>query len=101
MTRFVATVASGLSVVVADSGYAKVAFLAAFVGLTHVCGLVRLAYNRVLNGARRPPPGSPAVKHGDVAGCPATDQRGFLRVGGCDIGAFEYAFRALLPLMSR
>jgi len=39
---------------VADSGYAKVAFLAALVGLTHVCGLVRLASNRMLYGA--PPP---------------------------------------------
>ena len=56
--RFVATVASGLAVIVADSGYAKVAFLAAFVGLTHVCGLVRLASNRVLYGA--PPP---AARH--------------------------------------
>ena len=54
VTRFVATVVSGLSVVVADSGYAQVAFLAALVGLTHVCGLVRLASNRVLSGA--PPP---------------------------------------------
>jgi len=54
VARFVATVLSGLSVIVADSRYAKVAFLAALVGLTHVCGLVRLASNRVLYGA--PPP---------------------------------------------
>jgi len=43
-----------LSVVVADSGYAKAPFLAAFVGLTSLCVLVRLPCNRVLYGA--PPP---------------------------------------------
>ena len=32
---------------------------------------------------------SPAINAG-VAGCPATDQRGFSRVGACDIGAFEF-----------
>jgi len=40
-----------LSVVVADSGYAKAPFLAAFVGLTNLCVLVRLPCNRVLYGA--------------------------------------------------
>lgn len=40
-----------LHVVVADSGYAKAPFLAAFVGLTSVCVLVRLPCNRVLYGA--------------------------------------------------
>jgi len=56
VTRWVATVAvaTGLAVLVADSGYAKVAFLSAFVGLTNVCVLVRLASNRVLYGV--PPP---------------------------------------------
>jgi hypothetical protein len=39
------------SVVVADSGYAKAPFLAAFVGLTSLCVLVRLPCNRVLYGA--------------------------------------------------
>lgn len=35
--------------------------------------------------------GSLAINSGDPARCPATDQRGFsrLRLGGCDIGAFE------------
>jgi hypothetical protein len=47
-------VASVLSVVVADSGYAKAPFLAACVGLTSLCVLVRLPCNRVLYGA--PPP---------------------------------------------
>jgi hypothetical protein len=56
VTRFIATVAVAtvLSVIVADSGYAKVAFLSALVGLTNVCVLVRLASNRVLYGAPRP-----------------------------------------------
>ena len=43
-------VAGALSVVVADSGYAKAPFLAAFVGLTNLCVLVRLPCNRVLYG---------------------------------------------------
>ncbi len=51
-------VVSLLSVVVADSGYAKAPFLAAFVGLTNLCVLVRLPCNRVLYGAP-----SPAVIH--------------------------------------
>lgn len=35
--------------------------------------------------------GSPAIDAGNLARCPATDQRGFPRpqFGGCDIGAFE------------
>ncbi len=35
--------------------------------------------------------GSPAINAGDLARCPATDQRGLPRpqFGGCDIGAFE------------
>jgi hypothetical protein len=33
-------------------------------------------------------------------GCPSTDQRGFPRLGACDIGAFEYAEWSLsLPLV--
>jgi len=44
-------VAGMLSVVVADSGYAKAPFLAAFVGLTSLCVLVRLPCNRVLYSA--------------------------------------------------
>jgi hypothetical protein len=33
--------------------------------------------------------GSPAIDNG-IAGCPATDQRGYARVGNCDSGAFEF-----------
>jgi len=33
--------------------------------------------------------GSPAVDTGMSTGCPSTDQRGFGRVGNCDIGAYE------------
>lgn len=47
----VALTAGALAVVVVDSGYAKVAFLTAFVGLSQLCVLVRLAQNRVLYGA--------------------------------------------------
>ena len=34
-------------------------------------------------------PGSPAIDAGTGTGAPATDQRGYARVGGVDIGAFE------------
>ncbi len=52
--RLALTLAVGaLAVVVADSGYANAVFLVAFVGLTGVFALVRLANNRVLYG---PPP---------------------------------------------
>jgi len=54
--------AVALSVIIADSGYAKVAFLAAFVGRVNVCVLVRLAANRVLYGA------PPAVERDPVTG---------------------------------
>jgi hypothetical protein len=37
--------------------------------------------------------GSPAIDAGGT-GCPETDQRGAARVGGCDIGAFEYGSTA-------
>lgn len=67
--------AGALAVVVADSGYANVVFLAAFLGLSGVCVLVRLANNRVLYGpppavARHPVTGKRLVKgrprqHGD------------------------------------
>ena len=33
--------------------------------------------------------GSPAINAGDGGACPATDQRGFTRVGICDVGAYE------------
>jgi hypothetical protein len=63
VARFVATVAVAtmLSVIVADSGYAKVAFLSAFVGLTNVCVLVRLASNRVLYGTPLPAERNPVT----------------------------------------
>lgn len=54
--RLAATLAVGaMAVVVADSAYAKVAFLSVFVGLTSVCVLVRLASNRVLYSPPPPP----------------------------------------------
>lgn len=51
-------------------------------------------------------PGSPAIDHGDNAGCPAKDQRGGARPinGTCDIGAFEFGAlvtRLFLPLAWR
>lgn len=46
-------------------------------------------------------PGSPAVNAGTNVGCPATDQRGFPRLGTCDIGAFEVVFFVDLPLVLR
>jgi len=56
VVRLAATLAVGtLAVVVADSAYAKVAFLSVFVGLPSVCVLVRLASNRVLYGPPPPP----------------------------------------------
>jgi hypothetical protein len=54
-------VAGMLSVVVADSGYAKAPFLTAFVGLTSLCVLVRLPCNRVLYGVPLPPVIHPAT----------------------------------------
>ncbi len=61
--RLAQTLAVGaLAVVVADSGYASLVFLAAFLGLSGVFVLVRLASNRVLYGS--PPP----VAHHPVTG---------------------------------
>lgn len=50
--------------------------------------------------------GSPAIDHGSLAFCPATDQRGVSRPigGGCDIGAFELEgvlVYSYLPLVLR
>ena len=54
------------------------------------------------------PAASIAVNGGDPAGCKddngnplATDQRGYLRVGACDIGAFEFVLRNFLPQVVR
>ncbi|MFZ5809604.1 MAG: choice-of-anchor Q domain-containing protein [Chloroflexota bacterium] len=46
-------------------------------------------------------PGSPAINAGDNNGCPAVDQRGYPRLGGCDIGAFEFLTRLSLPLIMK
>jgi hypothetical protein len=35
-------------------------------------------------------PGSPAIDSGTSDGAPPTDQRGYARSGGVDIGAFEW-----------
>jgi hypothetical protein len=52
--------------------------------------------------------GSPAINGGNPSGCVdsgnqtlSTDQRGYLRLGRCDIGAFEVGWRLLLPLIMR
>ena len=41
--------------------------------------------------------GSPAVDQGIVSACPGTDQRGYLRSGRCDIGAYELGGRIFVP----
>ncbi len=52
------------------------------------------------------PPGSAAINAGDPTGCKdengnplSVDQRGYPRLGPCDIGAFEFMLRGFLPLM--
>ncbi|MEP7355796.1 MAG: choice-of-anchor Q domain-containing protein [Anaerolineales bacterium] len=45
--------------------------------------------------------GSPALNAGTAANCPLTDQRGYARIGVCDIGALERAFQIWLPLLER
>jgi CSLREA domain-containing protein len=42
--------------------------------------------------------GSPAINAGDAATCPPTDQRGYSRVGYCDIGAYEYVPPVIPPV---
>lgn len=46
-------------------------------------------------------PNSPAINTGDDGNCPARDERGFLRVAPCDIGAIERAFPQFLPLIEK
>ena len=48
-------------------------------------------------------PGSPAIDHGDDAGCPTADQRGVPRPRGaaCDIGAYEYGGIIYIPQVDR
>lgn len=47
--------------------------------------------------------GSPAINKIPLGlnTCPAADQRGYGRIGLCDIGAFEYVVRIFLPLIIR
>ena len=53
-------------------------------------------------------PGSIAIGAGDPTGCKdelgsvlTKDQRGFPRLGVCDIGAFEYQVETFLPLVKK
>ena len=53
-------------------------------------------------------PGSPAINAGNPAGCRdalgallLADQRGFPRLGRCDIGAYEFAWHNFLPHVVR
>ena len=41
--------------------------------------------------------GSAAINAGNASTCPITDQRGFTRVGVCDIGAIEFGGVASAP----
>ena len=43
-------------------------------------------------------PESPAIKAGDTVGCPATDQRGYYRAGGCDIGSYAAVLEGYIPV---
>jgi len=62
------------------------------------------------NGGSTPtialPSGSVAINGGDPTGCKdengdplPIDQRGFPRLGPCDIGAYEFVLRGFLPLV--
>jgi hypothetical protein len=62
------------------------------------------------NGGNTPtialPPGSVAINGGDPTGCKdengdplTTDQRGYPRLGPCDIGAYEYMLLGYVPLV--
>jgi predicted outer membrane repeat protein len=44
-----------------------------------------------------PQPGSPAIDQGISAACPGLDQRGYVRIGRCDIGAVEFGSRPFIP----
>ncbi len=48
-----------------------------------------LAYNGGPTQTTALLPGSPAIDNGNPLTCPAADQRGYLRSGPCDIGAYE------------
>ncbi len=69
--------------------------------------LAALAYNGGPTQSMALLPGSPALDQGNPLTCPAVDQRGYLRSGRCDIGAyeaggmpFEAAYYLLLPLVN-
>jgi CSLREA domain-containing protein len=66
--------------------------------------LAPLANNGGATQTMAPLPVSPAIDgviYNAPNGCPSTDQRGFPRVGLCDIGAYEYGARTYLPLILR
>jgi hypothetical protein len=46
-------------------------------------------------------PGSPAINAGDVTLCLPIDERGFLRLPPCDIGALEHDIALLLPVVEK
>ncbi|MCP4425842.1 MAG: hypothetical protein GY803_15220 [Chloroflexi bacterium] len=46
-------------------------------------------------------PDSPAIDAGLPTSCSATDQRGWSRVGICDIGSYERGYDLLLPLIMK
>jgi len=50
---------------------------------------------------RVPLPTSPAINAADSAACPTRDERGFLRLAPCDIGAVERVFPIFLPLVQK
>jgi CSLREA domain-containing protein len=56
-------------------------------------GLGELSFNGGLTQTVPLLAGSLAINHG-VTGCPASDQRGYARVGQCDSGAYEFAASA-------
>ena len=64
-------------------------------------GGVRVGVGLVALQTRLPLPGSPALNAADNAACPTRDERGFLRLVPCDIGAVERVFPLLLPLLVR
>ncbi len=44
---------------------------------------------------------SPAIDSADPAFCPPQDQRGYDRIGTCDIGSFEYGYFSGTPMPTR
>lgn len=60
-----------------------------------------LAYNNGFTKNLAPLPGSPAINQGDNTGCPAYDQRSYVRpiAAVCDVGAVEAGNELMLPLL--